>query len=201
MHGKDAGQVNSPDPALASTAQLLSECVHEYGVEPIPARVWRGWPREKIHRPHMDRLFVNVLAAETEYGTNVFISVSEVMVSNVVLPHFYQYGTDNYMGELYSSNSSNLRGPDESSPLLGPDFYTGLPSFRPAFTVEGLPNAFNIIENAPETAPVIGGVHNTLAWDSDVFGATIGADGKDIIYDEMWQSMQVATARLTRREE
>ena len=55
MHGKDAGQVNSPDPALASTAQLLSECVHEYGVEPIPARVWRGWPREKIHRPRAGR--------------------------------------------------------------------------------------------------------------------------------------------------
>lgn len=199
MYGNEIDHSGLTGPALASAVRLLSTCSLEYGVEPIPAHVRRGWPREKIYRPSKDRIFVNVLAAETEAGTNVFFSASEVMVSNVVPSRFFQHGSDKYFGILYSSNSSKLRRPNEASPLLGSEY---LPSKDSAFTIGGLANPFTI-DNAPETTPVIGGAdaHNTAAWDSAVFDMAIKNDGRDIMYDQVWQSMQVATARLTRREQ
>lgn len=202
MNGRGVDHDRLYVPALACAARLLSTCVHDYGVEPLPDYIRRGWPRERIYRPDVDRLLVNVLAAETEAGTNVFVSVTEMTVSSAVLSRFFQRGSDKYFGIfdiLYSSNSSKLCEPDDGTPLLGPQVYSTRSSAKTLFTTEELPIWFDV-DNSPACAPAISdGPHTTTSWDSGVFDGTMEGDGSDIIYDQTWSTMQVATARLTRR--
>ena len=204
MYGKPVDFDALDSPTLACTARLLSACVREYGVAPTPLRTYRGWPREKIFRPDVDRIIVNVIAAETTAGINVYVSAAEIMTSNVVGSRFFQRGCGKHFGMVYSCNTDALFG-DEPSPLLGPGFVHHGSADWNMFTADELGRVHHI-DNVPEVAPVVSpcgseAVANTTTWDSSVFGGTMKREGHDLAYDDSWCQMQIATARLTPREQ
>ena len=202
MYGKPINSDGLESRTLACAARLLYQCVRVHGAEPIPLRVYREWPYEKIFRPDMDRLVVNVLATETAAGINVYASVERTTTMNPVPSRFFQRGTGAHFAMVYTSNTVALFG-DEPSPLVGPGFvHRGSPD-RGVFAVSEL-SCVNDIADAQDADPLldIGAdtpAFNTAAWDSNVFDAAMNDDGRDVGYDELWCNMQVATARITPR--
>lgn len=102
---------------------------------------------------------------------------------------------------VYTTNTVRVV-PDEAdgSAVAGP-LHRYSPS-REMFAIGTLDRTFDIADSQGER-PVIAGAgyeSNTQPWDDGLFTSALSKPGRHFDYDMLWGHMQVASARLIRRE-
>lgn len=184
------------------TARLIAACVHEHGAETINRTLRMGLPRRKIDRPGDDTLVADVLAVRDESDTvNVFVSVHRLASFNYAQDRFAHRGHGERASMVYTTNTARVV-PDEAdgSTVAGP-LHRYSPS-REMFAIGTLDRTFDIADSQSER-PVIAGAgyeSNTQPWDDGLFTSALSKPGRHFDYDMLWGHMQVASARLIRRE-
>lgn len=198
----DFGEVDHP--SASDAARLIAACVRVHGAEPISRSLRMGLPRRKIDRPGDDVLVADVLAVRDESDTvSVFVSVHRLASFNYAQDRFAHRGQGERASMVHTSNAASVVPSEKDGSVLVDRWHRYIdPYDRMMFSVAALDRTFDIADARSET-PVItdaGYESNTQVWDDEVFTSALAREGADLDYDVMWRRMQVASARLTRRE-